>query len=122
MIARVLPPDEYSRLSVTGEPQMYPTVRPEDIEIWVVEDGEEIVGSLSVVRVPHLEGVWIAPDRRGSPTISTLLLRNAVESSRKWSKGWVMAQAADDHVKDLVSRCGGVKMPNVESYIMGTHG
>ena len=62
MNARILPPEEWDKLSVTGLLTIGQTVRPEDIQIVVVEDGERIVSTMAVLRVTHFESLWIDPE------------------------------------------------------------
>jgi len=117
MEARVLPVNEWNRLNVTELPVLLPYFRPEDVNVVVVEEAGAIVASLAVMRVPHLEGVWIEPSRRGSPELVRKLMSGAAYASRKWSSGWVMAQSATDHVSDLITRLGASKVP-VETFIV----
>ena len=64
MIARVLPKEEWQKVSHLEIATLVDLVRPEDIKIVVVESGEEIVATMSVIRMTHLEGTWVHPDHR----------------------------------------------------------
>jgi len=116
-MARVLPLAEYERLSVTGMPPFVPAVRPEDTEVIVVEEDGRIVASVGVLRIPHYEGWWIAPDYRGNAGVIRRLLKGAMQAALPWSSGWVWAAADTDHVRDLMRRLGGVELP-VTSYAL----
>ena len=118
MNTRLLPLAEWDRLAVTGLPPFLPHVRPEDINVVVVEEDGKIVASLAVMRMTHWEAAWVDKDRRGNGGIVRALLKGAVEASRPFTSHWVIAQADQEHVKDILSRLGGVKIPDVESYVM----
>lgn len=118
MKARVLPPEEWDRLGVTNLPPITPYVRPQDIEVVVVEDGDKIVASMAVMRLTHFEGAWIDPQYRGNAGLVRMLLHSATEEARAWTDNWVIAGAADDRMRDILARLGGVKIP-MDTYALG---
>lgn len=72
---RVLPVDEWPRLTPTLLGQSWPYLDPATSQVVVVEDDEgAIIGCVSLVRVWHLEGVWIAPAHRGKASVGRRLL------------------------------------------------
>lgn len=117
MIARVLPQEEWSKLDVTGFAQIAPTLRPEDVEVIVVEDGDRIVSSMVAMRVVHLESLWIDPAYRGHPTLARKLLRQAIASVKKWAASWVLGCSDTDHMDDIIKRVGGQRL-SVDSYMI----
>jgi hypothetical protein len=73
MVARVLPPAEWSRLAGT---ELEGVALPSHAQVIVVEDDAgTIVGCWSCVPVVHVEGVWIAPAYRGTTTVARHLWR-----------------------------------------------
>lgn len=117
MKARVLDASEWGLLEDKPLGPLMPNLRPMDTRIVVVEDDGEIVAHLGVLKVTHLEGLWIAPKYRGNVAVGRGLLEGAMRQVRPWSTDWVMALAADDVMSGLVTRLGGVRLP-VESYVM----
>lgn len=87
-------------------------LKPEDVDVVVVEDDAgEVMASLAVMRVVHLEGLWIDPAAKNAG-VARGLLREAVRVAEKWcSSGWVFGGAADDRMRDLLERLGGARVP-----------
>ena len=118
MRARILPPEEWGRLESTQLPQIAPTMRPEDVRIVVVEDGDEIVSTVAVLRVTHLESLWIDPRYRGNAGTNRALLRKAMETVREWSDRWVWGCCDTGRMSSILRRLGGVPLSSVKSYIL----
>jgi hypothetical protein len=118
MMARVLPQSEWSRVSGGDLPEIMKRVLPRDMEVIVIEDGDSIVAHMLVMRLTHLEGVWIKPGYEHS---ANRLLRHTVQSARKWNDRWVVAGANDDTMRDIMSRMGGRKI-EAEFYSLGLGG
>ena len=105
MIARILPEWERDRLSVeTGVPHVFSFVPPRDVQVVVVEDGGEIVGTVAVLRMTHLEGLWISPERRANPGLVRHLLRTALEAAKPAE--WIVAGVPGDEMKGILKRMG----------------
>ena len=117
MRTRVLPSEEYWRLEGTEIP-LFGGVRSEDVDIIVVEDGDRVVASLTVLRVTHFEGAWVDPHRKGLGA-TRALLRLAAELARVRGDRWVMAGAenSDARMAKVLARMGAVKMP-VDPYVL----
>ena len=116
MIGRVLSKDEWGRLDVTELPQIS-SVKPKEIDVVVVEHEGKIVASMEVVRITHLESLWIDPEHRGNPALAKQLLKAAVTSAQQWGDNFAWATSATDHMSDIFERVGGSKLP-VESFIL----
>jgi len=115
--ARVLPPEEWDRLEKAQIPDLWRYTRPEDCEAIVVEDDGAIVASMLVLRITHLEGLWIAPERRGDVGVTRKLLRATVEAASRWAWYWAIAGAADDRMRGILGRVGGRKL-EMDSYMI----
>jgi GNAT superfamily N-acetyltransferase len=111
MISRILPPDEWHRLSITQFEQIGPTMRPEDVQIVVVEDGERIVATMAVLRVTHFESLWIDPEYRGNAGLGRRLVKAAVQAAKTWTDKWVWGTSESGHMDDITRRLGGVQVP-----------
>jgi hypothetical protein len=86
-------------------------MRPEDVQPVVVESDEgEILASLAVLRVAHLEGMWVNPSHRNGGVVRALI-RGVVPIARQWSNGWAFGGAADDKMRAILKGLGGVKIP-----------
>lgn len=68
---RVLPPDEYHKLGGLPISSLQPP-DPTRCQIVVVEDGTEIVGTMAVIVLPILEGVWVKEDYRKTAAFGRL--------------------------------------------------
>ena len=117
MKARTLPSEEWHRLAGTDLEAVLPHVRPSDIEIVAVEDGERIVAMWAVMRVVHLEGLWIDPEYRGRVGVARRLYMATMEAARRWTSGWAMTGAASDDVRAMLAKAGALKVP-MDIYIM----
>lgn len=116
MRARVLPREEWGRLEVTKLPQIGPQMRPEDVQIVVVEAGDRIISTMAVLRVTHFESLWIDPEYRGNPGMARHLIKEALSAGRKWSD-WAWGASDTEHMTDIIERIGGVPLP-VNSFII----
>jgi hypothetical protein len=110
MKARVLPREEWSRLEVTQLPQIGPLMRPEDVQIVVVEVGERIISTIAVLRVTHFEDLWIDPEYRGNAGAARRLLKVAISEARRFST-WAWGSSDTEHMTDIIERAGGVPLP-----------
>lgn len=118
MIARVLDPSEWGKLADTTKlPQIGPTMRPEDVKIIAVQDGDQIVATMAVLRVVHLESLWISPTYRGNASLGRQLIRKACELANRWTDKWVWGASDTPHMTDIIKRVGGIQIP-VESFMI----
>jgi len=117
MTSRVLPREEWEKLEVSGFPAIGSTLRPEDSEVVVIEDGDRIVATLGTFRVTHFESLWIAPEYRGNAGLGRKLIKAAISSAKRWTDQWVWGCSGSEHTDDLFVRMGGKKMP-VDTYII----
>lgn len=116
MKARVLPVAEWSRLASVPCGGQIPDIRPEDMAEIVVEDGDRIVARWTVLRMTHLEGLWIDPEYRNAGT-GRRLMRLAVQTARQWADKWVQTGAQTDEVRDMLARVGAVKI-EMDNYML----
>lgn len=111
MRTRVLGPAEWYRLDATNLPPLMAMMRPQDCVPIVVESDEgEILASLAVLRVAHLEGMWVNPEHRNAGVVRSLI-RGVVPIAREWSNGWAFGGAADEKMRAILNGLGGVKVP-----------
>lgn len=111
MIARILRPEEWGRLERPHIPPLTPYVRPEDMAVVVVEDGDRIAACVSVMRVTHFETLWIDHEYRGNAGVGRALLRQAVAVSKAWGSRWAFGGIEDDRMRGFIERLGGVHVP-----------
>lgn len=117
MTSRILPPAEWSKLHETQLPTILPHVEPDDAQIVVVEDGDRIVGSWAVLRITHLEGLWIHPEYRGRVSVARRLLISTLKVARQWAPKWVMTGSDQEPVRRMLERFGALKVP-MDTYVM----
>lgn len=113
MRSRILDPAEYDKLEPTNMPPLFPFVKPEDIQVVVVEDDDgKLLAAMTVLRVVHFEGAWINPENKGMGATRSLL-RLACDVARGWNDRFVMggAETSDSTMHEVCSRLGGSYMP-----------
>jgi hypothetical protein len=122
MITRILPPAEWPRLVNTEAGPALKYLDPAESNIVVVEDGGRIIGCWSVLRLVHLEGLWIDPAYRHSPSVARRLFRATWRVVRRLAPQWVMTAAATADVKALlVEHVGAVAIPG-EMFVVAVDG
>lgn len=101
---RVLPPLEWDRPEVAELMTLHPFVADTDMQIIVVEDEGKIVGRWAVLRLVHLEGVWIDEAYRRKPSAVKSLLQATIAAARRWTDRLVMTGSADPLTHRLVTK------------------
>lgn len=119
MMARILPREEWPRLAVTGLVPIFPDFPPEDVKAVVVEEDGQIVAATVVVRVVHLESLWIKEEAGAG--VSRALIRAVVDASKEWAPRIVMAQTRFEDVSKMLARLGGAFLP-VDSFVLRVDG
>ena len=113
---RILEPTEWARVP-TDLQALLPHVIPGDAQVVVVEDDGRIVASWAVLRVVHLEGLWIDPAYRGRVSVARRLYEATLSAARRWTSGWAMTGAATDDVRALLNTAGAQKLP-MDTYVL----
>ncbi len=121
MMARILPREEWSKLDVSGMPLIGPTLRNEDVQIIAVEDGSRLVATMAVIRVTHMESLWIDPEYRGNAGLVRMLLKQAVSAAKKWTDKWIWGASDTEHMNDIIKRVGGIQLP-IQSFMIPVGG
>lgn len=114
MRARILRPEEWSKLEPHGAPGTLPFVEPRNIEVVVVEDDDgAIMACVQALRVTHFEGLWIAPEHRGNAGVFRALIRQAYAVPQSRLERWAIGAAAngDGRMDVLCNRLGGQPLP-----------
>jgi predicted N-acetyltransferase YhbS len=88
------------------------------MDVVVVEKDGKIIGSLSVLRASHFEGLWVEPKYRGNAGIMRALIRKGTSIARLRGESWVFGGAADYRMRNFAERLGGIKIP-MDLYVMG---
>ena len=109
MTTRVLPPQEYDRLAHTELATVWPHYADGAMTVFVVEDEHgEIVGCWAVLRILHLEGLWIHPAHRTHGSVGRRLLTKA----RQMLHGLgVVTNSVDPDITAYLERVGAVPIP-----------
>lgn len=111
MTSRVLPREEWPRLTGTELETSWPYLDPVNAQIVVVERGDAIVACWALMRVVHVEGVWIAPEYRGAFGVVKRLLAAMRGCARAWGASYVWTGAISDDVRALIGKLGGKPIP-----------
>lgn len=117
MKARVLPREEWAKLEATQSGKLLSFASPADVRFVVLEDEGKIVGSMAVLKITHLENMWLDPAVRTNLGAARTLLRETLKTAKEWTESWVMASIGDDTIAAMVERAGGKQVP-VDTYIL----
>jgi N-acetylglutamate synthase-like GNAT family acetyltransferase len=115
-----LPVAEWPRLAGTEAETVWPTLDP-TASIVVVERGGAIVGCHILMRVWHVECLWIAPGSRGKGSVARRLWRAVQQTARTLGAGAVWTTAIDDRVRGLLAHVGATKLEG-DHYIVPVRG
>ena len=116
---RFLPPSEWHRLNPVFPP-LGTTLREDDSQVIVIEDGDRIVASLGVFRITHFESLTVDPEYKGNPAVGRMLIKGAIEAAKRWTDNWVWGASGTAKMNAFLSRMGGRKMP-VETFVVPLH-
>jgi hypothetical protein len=107
--ARLISAHEWDKLAQFNLPPTLPYADPGAVDIVVVEDGDKIVASLVVMKVSHIEGLWVDPAVKGNAGVMRALLRLTGAVARRRGESWVMGGASKDSPKmrSFMKRLGG---------------
>jgi len=108
MIRRLLPREEYYKLDGTDLECLLPDFP--GARVFVVEDGDAIVGHLMLAPMWHAEGFYVEPSYRGKG-VDTLLVAEMHDEARSMGLGTVFPAAASDGMVNYVTRLGAVEVP-----------
>src|SRR6185369_7105001 len=112
LTTRILPADEWSKLTGTELETVYPFCRPESTTVIAVETPEgQIVGCWALMQVFHAEGIWIAPDYRQRVSVGRHLWRAMKAHLRGLGAKAVITAAVNDGVRAMIRSAGGTDMP-----------
>jgi len=120
MIARILPVEEYPRLTGTEAEQLWPHL-PESARVIVVEDNGCIVATWTLMQMVHAECIWIAPTHRGSFGVVRRLLGKMRETASEWGVAKVITASLSPYVSNLIRRIGGIRIEG-ESFLLPISG
>lgn len=109
--SRILPREEWSRLTGTDLESVVAMIPPDGGWILVVEDGDRIVACWGLLSVWHLEGLWIAPEHRGRASVARRLWAAMRALTRTLGIRGVMTAAVTDDVRRMLTTAGATQLP-----------
>ena len=118
MTTRILPQVEWPKLAGTDISIALPFHRPEDVQIVVVEDSDQIVGAWAVLRVVQLEGVWIAPGYRKRVSVARQLMAKTFEVARRLAPCLAFTGSTSDDISALLVKHLGAKALPMEPFVI----
>lgn len=125
MTARVLPLEEWPRLSTTesfgltmGDGRQFWQHLPSDgsVQVFVVEDGGEIVGTWSLLQMWHAECLFVAESHRGRSAVGKALLSLMQASIAQKALQGVCTGAQSGAVEMMLQKVGAMPLPYVPYY------
>ena len=117
MTTRILPPDEWHRLSETEAGTEWQRFDPAHAQVLVAEREGVIVGCWVLLTIPHVECLWIAPSERGRSSVGRRLLSSMRLMARAMGAHWVWTAAVSEDVRQLLEHVGARKL-NGDHYVM----
>ena len=117
MKARVLPANEWGRLDGTDLEGMVPFLKPESAKVVVVEQDGQIIGQWLATPVWHVEGLWIAPEHRGTAGVARRLWAGMRREMREGGAAAALTGAETDAVRRLLAHAGPTRVP-FDTYVL----
>lgn len=117
MITRILPESEWPKLIGTEAEAVWPHLDPGKSQVIVVEDGDQIVGTWTLMYVLHAECLWIAPSHRKGASVGRRLLSALHAMAKKMDVGTVATAAQTDDVRAMLDHIGAQKLVG-DHYVM----
>lgn len=113
MTARLLSHSEWPTVPGPFLPSVLTDVSPDGCQVFGVEKGGEVVGTVAVMTVVHLEGLWVHPEHRGPGIVRSLMEAAARAAKETTRHGWVFACIGSEEMAGYVERSGGTEVPVV---------
>lgn len=121
MTTRILPPDEYDKLTGTDAERLVPHLTAATRVVVVEQDGQ-VIGCHLLQVVLHAEGLWIHPDHRGKTSVARRLwARVRSEVRGHFGVPGFLTMAMSDEVRQLLSHVDATKV-NGDTYFVPVGG
>jgi len=113
MIARLLPPEEWTRLAGTEAEEFVPYLKQDAAKVIVVEQDGAIIACQVLQPILHAEGIWIHPDHRKRSSAGRRLWDMVKSTAREhFGVQWMATGCASADVERLLAHVGAVKLPD----------
>lgn len=113
MTTRILPHEEWPRLTGTYLEPLWPLLKPDTCSVLVVEEDGEIVGTWALMSVMHVEGFSA---KNGA--VFRALLRGMKVEANKHAVTTVMTASVSDKISEYLHRLdAGVRTLEGTSYV-----
>lgn len=113
----MLPVSEWPRLSQTDAGTPWTRFDPVRDQVLVVEDGAQIVGTVSLVPLLHVEGLWVHPAYRQRDRVLGRLWRGVRAGVRGHGFRSFWSGSVSEQMTAILYRLGAVKVPGF-SYVV----
>jgi hypothetical protein len=97
-----------------------PMLPPHRVRTVVVEDGDKVVATMSVLQVPYIESAWLDYEHRNAGVVRALV-RGAWDVASEDGAAWGFSAAGDDQVAKVLTRLGGTPLP-AKFFMLPFHG
>ena len=112
MVARILPPEEWHRLTEGETAPLIPILRPDMDDVLVVEDADgRIVRSWAVIETLNLHGAWAHPAVIGHTQSIFAMLREMKALAREKGHRRVQTGALTNEIAELCEALKGEELP-----------
>lgn len=107
MEIKILDNNEYDLLKSTPDGELF---TPENSIVIVAVNGNGVEGRTSLMNLIHLEGTWVAEDKRGT-TLGYRLEKAAIDKARELGLKYIHTYSPNDEISDVLSRLGWKEVP-----------
>jgi N-acetylglutamate synthase-like GNAT family acetyltransferase len=111
MTSRMLPPDQWPRLDEVGAETVWKLLDPEHAQILVIEDAGQIVGTLTLMSVLHVECLWIKPSHRKGYGVMKRLLDGMWTAAHVKGVKALWSGSVSDTMTHILHRLGASEVP-----------
>lgn len=121
MTTRELPPSEWWKLANTEAKDVWPHLKHGSTHVMVVEHEGQIVGCWLLLRMYHVECLWIAPEHQKKTSVGRRLWTGMQRLAGSLGIGAAWTAAMSDDVRALLTRAGATQLPG-DHYVLPFRG
>lgn len=118
MTRRILPPEEWPRLTGTALDGQWPFLQPDRSRVVVVENRDgEIVACWAFYLHLHAHGCWIRDDHRGKSAVARHLIKAMHEQADAAAAQTIWTGAEDTGIATMLTNLGGIE-PQMRTFVV----
>lgn len=111
---RQLPQSEWELLTPIFEQEGWTVPSPVNSAVYIEEDEHGVSGVAVISLVPHIEPIWVRPDRRGKGVFTRLL---TFMTQALPNVNFAVATTTERRTERLLSHCQMIKQEGLSTFI-----